>query len=208
MTRTPSPTIPPEPILTYIGLARADDTVVASSGRTEDGLPIFERNFGSGFSLVVEARRGGTNAPLVRQTFDWNADDPERLPGLQLLVSRTLGNGSAGVCDDTAPTIGGVPGRASLDFDGSQEVANSVNDLACRFKDGSGVRQGRDTDNACTTSGDGVFRVVAAGTELQYCGQINQAVAFPPGDTVVAVRVADEAGNVSAVGRIVVRIAE
>lgn len=207
VTRTPSATVPPEPIITYFGLARADDTVVDPSGTTEDGIPIFERSVGSGFTIVVEGRRGGTNTPLERGTFLWDPTNPSILPGVQILASQPLGNASVGVCDDAAPTAGGVPGSESLNFDETQVVADTVNDLTCRFKDGSGQRLGRDAENACTSSGDGLFRVVGTGTEVQYCGQVNAAIVFPPGDTRLVGRVRDQAGNVSAIGQIVVRVA-
>lgn len=206
VTRTPTATIPPEPVITYFGLTRADDTVVSPIGVTEDGIPIFERFFGSGFSVVVEGRRGGTNADLGPNTYNWSPVDPTVLPDLQVVVSRALGDGSASVCDDIAPQLGGVPAVEPPEFGTTQAVANAINDFSCRFKDGLGSRRGRDAIDACTLSGDGIFRFVNATTTLQYCGLINEPLSFPFGDTVVTAVIRDLGGNVSVPRQIVVRI--
>ncbi len=155
----------------------------------------------------MEGRRGGTNSPLERSTFEWNPFDPSTLPGLQVLVSRPLGNGSAAVCDDIVPAAGGVPAIDPPTFNMSQAVANAVNDLSCRFKDGLGLRRGRDFLDACTTPGDGTFAFVAPTTSVQYCGLINEPLQFPVGDTRITVRIRDENGNLSLPRQIIVRIA-
>lgn len=181
--------------------------VIAPSGTTAEGYPVFERAFGTGFSLVVEGRRGGTGAPLEASTFLWFPGNPTVLPGMQILSSRELGNGSPAVCDDIAPFLGGVPASPDLQFDGTERTAESINDLACRFKDGSGQRQGRDADNACTMSPDGIFRFANATSNIQYCGLVNAAIEFPPGETVLVVRIRDVDGNVSAPATLVIRVA-
>lgn len=206
VTRTPTPTVPPEPVITFFGLTRADDTVLSPVGSTPGGVPIYERFFGSGFSLVIEARRGGSNANLGPSTFNWSPLDPAVLPDLQIVVSRPLGNGSAAVCDDAPPQLGGVPAVDPPQFGGTQAVANAINDLSCRFKDGLGLRRGRESIDACTQSADGVFRFVEPTSSFQYCGLINEPLSFPPGDTVVTAVVRDVAGNVSSPRRIVVRV--
>jgi hypothetical protein len=206
ITRTPTATLPPEPVITYFGLTRADDTIIDPVAVTGDGTLIFERFFGSGFSIVVEGRRGGTNAQLDANTLNWNPFSPTTLPGLHILVSRSLGDGSTAVCDDASPQPGGVPGIEPPEFDGSQAVANAVNDLSCRFKDGLGIRRGRDALDACTMFGDGIFRFVAPTTTLQYCGLINEPLLFPEGDTLVRARIRDIAGNISAEHQIVIRV--
>ena len=182
--------------------------MIAAIGTTPEGAPIYERSFGTGFSIVVEGRRGGTNAAIEASTFLWVPGNPNLLPGLQVLASRPLGNGSTDVCDDQAPFIGGVPAQPDLLFDGSQAVADSVNDLACRFKDGSGQRRGRDPDSSCTLSPDGIFRTVDATSNIQFCGLVNSAIEFPSGDTTLNVRIRDVAGNVSATSAFVVRVSE
>jgi hypothetical protein len=194
-------------VITYFGVVRADDTLVDPTGTTPGGVPIYERSSGSGFSLVLEARPGGTKSDLDPSTFNSNAADPWVLPGLQIEASRQLGDGSSAICDDTAPTLGGVPAVNPPDFSPTQAVANAINDLACRFKDGFGLHSGRTKlQDACTTFEDGGFRFNGTGTTIQYCGLINDAVSFPPGDTIVTARVRDVAGNISFPSQIVVRV--
>jgi hypothetical protein len=194
-------------VITYFGVVRADDTLVAPAGTTPDGAPIYERSFGSGFSIVLEARPGGTGAVLDAGTLNSNPVDPQVLPGLQIEVSRALGDGSSAVCDDTPPTIGGVPAVNPPNFSPTQAVADTINDLACRFKDGFGLHSGRTKiSDACTTFADGGFRFVAAGSTIQFCGMINEALTFQTGDTVVTARVRDVAGNISLLAKIVVRV--
>jgi hypothetical protein len=194
-------------VITYFGVVRANDTLVDPAGRTPDGVPIYERSSGSGFSLVLEARPGGTKSAVDPSTFNSNPASPLVLPGLLIEVSRPLGDGSSTICDDTAPTLGGVPAVDPADFSPTQGVANAINDLSCRFKDGFGLYSGRTKiQDACTTFEDGGFRFVATGTTVQYCGLLEDAVSFPPGDTVVTARVRDLAGHVSFPSRIVVRV--
>jgi hypothetical protein len=193
-------------VITYFGITRSDDTIVQPIGTSDDGIPVFERFFGSGFSIVVEGRRGGSFANVGRSTFDWNPFDPRVLPDLHTLVSRPLGNASGAVCDDIAPSDGGVPATDPPVFVDTQEVADAINDLSCRFKDGLGLRRGRDANDACTTSGDGTFAFVNSTTTTQFCGLINEPLTFLPGDTRVTARIRDEDGNVSAPRQIIIRI--
>ena len=194
-------------MITYFGVARADDTLLDVAGMTPGGVPIYERAFGSGFSLVLEAKPGGTGAAIDASTLNSDPADPTVLPGLQIEVSHPLGDGSAAVCDDTPPTTGGVPAVNPPDFSPTQPVANAINDLACRFKDGFGLHGGRTKiSDACTTFADGGFRFNAPGTTVQFCGQINEPLVFPDGDTTVTARVRDVAGNISFQAQIVLRV--
>ena len=88
----------------------------------------------------------------------------------------------------------------------TQSTADAINDWSCRFKDGFGQRQGREPDSACTLSEDGLFRFVNATSALQFCGLVNLAIEFPPGDTLVSARVRDVRGNLSAAQQILVRV--
>jgi hypothetical protein len=104
------------------------------------GVPVYNRAAGSGFSLVIEGKPGssgkkvgheeGSPDNIIASTFD---PDVLVLPDLQIEVSRTLGNGSPTVCDDTGETAGGVPGTDPPDFTATQSNINVVNDLACRL---------------------------------------------------------------------------
>lgn len=194
-------------------MARADDTLVPSSGTTTDGTQIFERP-SYGFSLVLEGRPGGTSSPIQSNTFNWDPTDPTVLPGLLIEASRALGDGSADVCDDNAPVFGGVPPVNPPDFSTKQPVADAVNDFACRFKDGSGGRSGRGKDDACTSFPDGFFHFLfppGAGVQfpstIQFCGQIGAPLAFPTGDTLITARIRDLAGNISSPMRLIIRVA-
>jgi hypothetical protein len=188
-------------------LTRSDDSVIAPIEVTEQGIPIFERFFASGFSIVLEGRRGGTNADLGLNTFDWNPFNPTVLPDLQIVVSRAIGDGSLSVCDDVSPPFGGVPAVEPPEFGGTQFVANAINDFSCRFKDGLGLRRGRDFNEACTKPGqDEVLRFVDSRSSVQYCGLVNEPLSFPLGDTVVTAVIRDVDGNISAARQIVVRI--
>ena len=193
-------------MITFFGITRSDDSVVQPIGVSNDGVPIFERFFGSGFSIVVEGRRGGSLAPIGRSTFDSNPSDPTVLPDFQALTSRPLGDGSGQVCDDIFPDLGGVPETNPPVFATTQAVANAINDFTCRFKDGLGLRRGRDNFDACTRSGDGVYAFMHPMTTTQFCGLINDPLAFPAGDTRITARIRDEDGNISAAQQIILRI--
>ncbi len=177
---------------------------------TPDGNPIFERPLNPaiggayGFSLVLEARPGGTLAPVGSSTFNWSSDNPTSLPDLQIEVSNKLGNGSPDVCDESGTTVGGIPAVSPFDF--NPDAAPAINDLSCRFQNGTGQTQGRDATEACTLILPAeVYQFVKVST-IQYCGVVTEVMAFPPGDTTVAARVRDTAGNLSAVSSIVIRV--
>ncbi len=194
-SETPTATVPPEPVVTFFGVARADNSLVAPD-TTQGGIPVYSRVDGSGFFLVVEGRPGGTGAALGREVRNL---EPGGLPDLQIEVSRDLGNGSPAVCDDAPGTAGGVPATDPVDF--SVVRANAINDLACRFKIIAGQ-----PDDACTRFADAVDHFVDPTTTLQFCSQVDQPFAFQGGDTVVTVRLRDVAGNVSADAQLIMHI--
>jgi hypothetical protein len=206
-TPTPTPT-PAEdgvgPEITHVGLARADNSVMVPSGSDAQGGPIFSRRFGYGLSLIVEARPGPSHRRPGNSAFN-----PFGPPDLQLLVSRPLGNGSATVCDDTPRIIGGVPATEPPQFRDDPVVTDAMNDLGCRTDDGAGEPFGRTTGFACTVLDDrGDFSFVSAESMVQFCVPITRTRGFPPGDTIVAVRVRDVAGIASGVREIVVRVGQ
>jgi hypothetical protein len=207
-------------VITFFGVLRADDTLIGPSGTTETGVPIYERpDFG--FSLVVEARPGGSRAKVGDNTFNYNPSDPNVLPDLLIEASRQLGNGSPApaVCDDTGSTAGGVPAVDPPDFSISPFVSAAINDLACRFKDGSGAPGGRSGSDACVLFPDGLFHLVcdqgqlggplclSVGSTEQFCAQVDKPISFPEGDATLTVRVRDLAGFVSKPAQIVIRVA-
>lgn len=164
------------------------------------GIPVYERTAGYGFYLVVEGRPGGTGAGVGSDAFN-----PGGLPDLQIEVSRDLGNGSAAVCDNTAPTAGGVPATVPADFSAAR--ADAMNDLACRFTNAAGQPGGLSPEDACTSFADGTDHFVEARSTIQFCALMDKPFGFQDGDTIVTVRVRDVAGNVSAAAQFIVRVA-
>lgn len=201
-TATPAATASPiPPVITYLGVARADDLIQTTDLVDAVGRPIFPRVQGQGLTLIIEAQQGSRPIPL-------DAFDPlGGQPGLQLLVSRPLGDGSVAVCDYDPPLIGGVPGFDPPIFSDNQVVLDAINDLGCRVNDGTGQPLGRLSTSACTRV-DPTFEYVFVDeqSDVQYCLPIARAFNFPPGDTIVAARVRDDRGTLSAVKEIVVRV--
>lgn len=167
-----------------------------------DGVPIYEPLFGSGFSLIVEAKPGASRAQVGKSTFA-----EVGVPDLRIQVDRALGDGSATVCDDMPPIIGGVPAINPPSFADEQSVNDRINDLACRFIDGQGNHLGRQCgDSACVLGTDGEFGCVGSGSTVQFCGFMSQVLSFPLGDTLVSARVADARGEVGPSARLIVRV--
>jgi len=187
-------------------VVRADDTLVQPGGVTPAGIPIYERA-DYGFSLVVEARPGGSLAKVGSSTFNYNPSDPTVLPDLQVEVSQPLGNGSTAVCDSSGTTAGGVPAINPPDFSPLPSVAAAINDLTCRFLDGAGTPAGRGADDACVALSNGGFGFVAMDSTIQFCGAVDKPIAFPVGDTVITARVRDLLGYLSQPAQIVLRVA-
>jgi hypothetical protein len=189
-------------LITFFGVTNGDDHLVPKADTAEDGTPIFERA-AHGFSLVIEARPGGTKAELGSSTLDWSLANPTSLPDLQIEASNMLGNGTLDVCDEA--TAGGVPAIEPFDFSTAQAAA--INDFSCRFKDGMGAHAGRSKSEACTRfppTDESHF--VDPSSTIQYCGAVTDAISFPSGYTVVAVRVRDVADNLSAISKIIIHV--
>jgi hypothetical protein len=210
ITRTPSltptrtPTGRPGADITYVGVARASDEITQPIGTTSQGWPIFERPFGYSFSLVVEAKPGPSRKTVALSTFNSDEFDPSQRPDFEIIVSRPLGNGSTDVCDNMLPFFGGVP--ASTSFDETQPISNAINDLSCRFVNGSGDPKGRTEAEACTMFEDGNFGFVKPDTKVQFCALVAEPFSFPVGDTVVTVRVRDSSGQPGPPASFVVRV--
>jgi hypothetical protein len=204
-TATPTPT-PVQPLLTYLGIASADDRIVAPDGMDEQGRPIFERLLGHAFSLVVEGARNASGRPVGANAYGQDGTAPD----LQILVSRDLGDGSEAVCDfDIDEEIfGGIPGIDPPLFSADARVIGALNDLGCRTNDGTGQPLGRVPSQACTRTEFGDFAVANPISDVQFCLPIAKAWSFPVGDTVVAARVRSIDGGLSAVEEIVIRVRE
>jgi hypothetical protein len=189
-TPTPVPPLGPPGQITYFGVSAADSFPVASSGTDSEGRDIYERRFGRGFSLVIEAKAvSGAQAPGL-SAFNYDPTDPTVRPDLQVIVSRPLGDGSPTVCDNGNPTFGGVPAVDPPDFGETQTISDAINDLGCRFDDGTGNPSGRYEPDACTLFSDGTYHFVADDSRVQYCAIIAGPFGFPRGDTIVSAHVA------------------
>jgi len=182
--------------------------VPTPTSHTTDDIPIYERPLGFNFTIVAEGKPGGSRKSVGAQAFNWDPADPAVRPDLQVLVSRPLGDGSTDVCDNTAPLIGGVPAVNPPDYSLTQPISDAINDLGCRFLNGSGLPLGRSSaGEACTVQPDGQFRFVGSGTTMQFCNMIGRPFAFPAGDTLVTLQLRDEGGNLSLIGKMIVRVA-
>ncbi len=172
------------------------------SGMSGD-IPVYTPLFGYGFSIVVEAKAGSSHARAGSLTFNQGS-----APDLQIQVTRSLGDGSPAVCDDTPPIIGGVPAINPPNFGSDAFVADRLNDLGCRFVDGAGRKAGRACDEAtsCVLGFDGQFGCVAPDTIVQFCGFIGQILTFPSGDTLVTARVRDVQGNLGPAKQLIIRV--
>lgn len=206
ITLTPTATVPPEPIITFFGVAYSDGTLIPQPNDVIDGIPIYERP-SFGFWLIVEGRPAPTRVALGSSTFNWNPDDPTVLPDLQIEVSNSLGKGSADVCDDPPSMLGGVPAVDPPDFSVKQSVADAINDFACRFGDEHmGITKSGD---ACTLFfPEERYHFVNSTSTIQYCGLIDKPFGFPAGvSTLVTVRIRDISGHLSNPARLMIRVA-
>ena len=193
----------PGPQISFYGLARSDDVLLQPDGVTAGGLPLYLRINAAAFQIIVEGRPGANGRPVGRSSYQ---SDLSSLPDLQIEVSQPLGNGSPAVCDSTGQTAGGVPAINPPDFDATPDVIATVNDLACRFIDGSGHTQGRGPTEGCVLLDSGDEGFVNPASTVQFCGLIDKALTFPPGDTLVTVRLLDTDGNPGPIAQLVVRL--
>lgn len=204
-TATPTATVPIGPVITFFGLTDAEGFLIEPSSPNAGGVRVYTRTNGAQFSLVVEGMPGPARLPVGQSAYQ---SDSMSFPDLQVEVSRDLGNGSHAVCDRSGPMPGGVPAIDPPSFDPIQDNIDAVNDLACRFLDGQGVPGPRSrTDDPCVKfpgSEDSGF--VKLESTIQYCGFIDRFFAFPPGDTVVTVRLRDEGGNLGPPAQLMVHV--
>lgn len=199
---------PSGPDITYFGIAGPDGVPHVPDGYFDDGRPQYVVPTGSEFSLVIEGRPGRDGQPVGIEAFAAQADDPNVLPDLQVLLSRALGDGSPIVCDHTPPSAGGVPATDPLEYAGTQAVADAINDFGCLIDDGSGVARGvTESTQACTrlTAENAAF--VDPTSTTQFCAPILAAWSFPPrSSTIVRARLRDAQGALGADQEMVVTV--
>jgi len=195
------------PRITHLGIASISDFPVAPEPVEENGRRVYAWPQGFDFWLVIEAAPAADQRPLGVSTYAYKPGDPSVLPDLQVLVSNDLGNGNPAVCEGGDENVG-IPAVPSLTFSETDQVAAAVNDLGCRFDDGTGQPLGRQSpDEACTKSPitfDPGF--IDPQTTVQFCALIARPFPFPGGDTTVAARVRDTRERLSLQEEIVVRI--
>lgn len=197
-TPTPSRTAAGPPIV-FFGVTSADDSLQPVSGTGPNGVPIYERAIGSGFSLVVEAV-GNLSTDPAPSTYE-----PDSTPDLQIQATRDLGDGSAAVCDAMLPNFGGVPGIDPPQLDNPNAIADALNDFGCRFVDGVGTPQGRACSAACIHFDDGEYRC-KENALVQFCAPIPVPMQFAAGDTLVTARVRDLGGQLGPPAQVIIRI--
>lgn len=196
---TPTP-LPLGPVVSAFGLADTSGTFDQQTGQDASGRAIFGRQVGAGFLLYVEGRPGRSGLPVALNLLSSVPGVAAGRPDLQMLASRDLGNGSEAVCDGDFPAVGGVPGVEPPVFADDAATSAVLNDLSCRF------RVFDEPSFACTQDSGNSFRFSSLASTVQFCTLVNDAVAFPVGDTVLTVRLRDTAGNVGEPVQIVIRI--
>lgn len=204
MSATPTATTGPAvgPAIVFFGIARSDGEVIDPVGTDAFGVPIYERPFGAGFVIIVEARPGLSGRPVARSTYEDFGS-----PDLQIEANRALGNGSTAVCDVLPPNPGGVPGIEPPDFSDDPFVIDRLNDFGCRFVDGGGNYQGQLCTEGCVRFSSGELGCQAPNATVQFCSLVAaKTFPFPAGDTRLSVRVLDALGNPGPIAQIIVRI--
>jgi len=157
--------------------------------RIEDGIEVFPaQDFNRG-RVIVEVRRGA-NGRLPGSLLEVPAPDRSTIrPSLQIESNRPLGDGSEAVCD--VATGGGVRPVPTPSFAEEQWITEALNDFACRFR---GPINRREDGCAKSPNGEeGDF--LGVGTLFQFCFDAAGREAFPPGETLLTVRVLDTSGT-------------
>lgn len=204
---TPTPTVTATPAIgpdiLFFGLSNSDDSEQHPSGTDPNGIPIYERAFGFSFSLVVEARSGSSGRPVGTSTIFEGGT-----PDLQVQATRALGDGSSAVCDGGEPLFGGVPGIDPPRLEEPEAIADALNDLGCRFIDGTGQPVGRICAFGCLRFESGEFGCRSGNdAHVQFCAPVPMSLSFPVGDTLVTARVRDLEGNLGRPKQLIVRVA-
>lgn len=176
------------PEITFLGITRADGKTLEPKD-TRGGIPTYQNFVGSGFQLVIEAKPGVSGFDAGRRIFVSEATDPSKRPDLELQVDRPLGDGSKVICDRTRPNIGGVPAIKPTSWAETQEIADTLNDMSCRFE------VFLESNSSCTLGPHEDWQFRNADSKIQFCMTVAKAWNFPVGDTIVSARLKDTAGH-------------
>jgi hypothetical protein len=203
-TATFTPTIAPGPIVTFFGLTTASGTLQTPVA-TENGAPVYEF-IGVGAQIVVEGAIGPSGRSIGTSAFSAGGR-----PDLQIVPGNPLGDGSSLVCDNMSPTLGGVPGVQPPSFDDTPMITDVMNDLGCRFDDGTGQAQARvcSTVAGCVAIGmTGELGCADPRSTKQFCARLSSNLKPPLGDTLFIVRLRDVGGNVGQPAKMIVRVSQ
>jgi hypothetical protein len=153
------------------------------------------------FVIVVEGAPGASGVQPGKSVQPTGADGR---PDVQIENTRDLGNGSPAVCD-TGPASsggGGIPGINPVSFQAADSViTDALNDFACRFEQFS-------PGAPCTfVDASGEARLVNGNATIQFCDFAATTALFPPGDSLLSVRLRDTLGNLGPTAQVVVRVA-
>ncbi|HYD48149.1 MAG TPA: hypothetical protein VEB21_07375 [Terriglobales bacterium] len=181
------------PEVTFFGLSAASGSLIPALG-TIGKTPVYFRNAGSGFRIVVEAGLGTNSVPPGDVTVASDGLKPAVRPDLQVVCTRDLGDGSETMC------AGGVPAIAPPHYDASQRTSNAINDLGCHFHAFTSAAFG------CTNNQFGNPSFVSPRTRLQFCLLVVRELEFPLDDTLCSVQVRDRGGNLGPPAQFILRV--
>jgi hypothetical protein len=177
------------PVVTFAGITRADGSKVEPISVDSKGVPTYRNYVGSGFQLVVEGKPGISNLEVGRRLVASDAKNRRSRPDLEVEATNNLGDGSREVCDRRPPKIGGIPAINPPSFAETQEITNALNDFSCRFETFI------ESESSCVVTPHGDFSFIKPDTTTQFCMVVARAWNFPPGETLVSVRLRDIEGN-------------
>ena len=199
---TPTWTLAPGPPITFFGVTSADDSLQDPTGVGPNGVPIYERPFGFGFTLVVEAKGiFESSGQHPGRTFCdrrcTRPADPERPR------SRQRQRGGLRHRATTSSAVSRASIRRSSKI---RAMADALNDFGCRFTNGQGGQTGRSCGEACLRFDDGEFHCKSEDTTAQFCAQVDTPMAFSAGDTLLTVRARNVHGELGPPAQIIIRI--
>lgn len=183
------------PSVGFFGLAAPDGSVMQPIGEAQ-GIPVYYRNSGFGFRIVVEGNSGSNDIRPGTGVFLSGAGNHLLRPDLQLLSSRPLGDGSPAVCD------GGIVAIDPPNFGSGQGITNALNDIACNALAATAAAF------ACTQDVFGTQGFVTPRPFVQFCVTVARDRVFPPGETLLTVRLRDLLGQLGPERHLIVRIGE
>lgn len=199
-------------MLSFVALSRLDGCVFCCNYecrttptptpiRDAEGRRVFLTQ--SGRVLIVVEGVPGVNGNAVATSLE--PREPDNRPDLQIQSSQSLGNGDPAIPTSCPPgqftTDGGIPGFAVPSFSEAPGVTEALTDFACRFDRGVSAAW------PCTmrdASGDA--KPINDAATAQFCDLVPENAKFPPGDSVLTVRLRDNFANPGPTAQIVVRV--